>query len=169
MMVRRMSFQILIAACAVVLWISISVARMSGQGAAATLSGGVTDESGAAVPNATVSIRNTQTGVVREVTSDSDGFYAAPDLLPGPYEVKVTAKGFTTFVQQGITLNVSAQQTLNVSLHVGNLSQQLVVTAAPPPIPTSSSTISNTVDSATVREMPLNGRDWASLASLEPG
>lgn len=169
MTLQRRSFLLFVAACAVFLWSFASVAPVLGQGAGATLSGVINDNSGGAVPNATVSIRNIATGVVREVTSNSDGFYSAPNLLPGQYEVKVTAHGFTTFVQQDVTLNVSAEQTLNVTLNVGNLSQQVVVTGAPPPIQTSTSTVSDTVDSETVREMPLNGRDWASLASLEPG
>jgi outer membrane receptor protein involved in Fe transport len=169
MTIRRKLFTFLAAAGAALLWGFALLAPVSGQGAGATLSGTITDESGAAVPNATVVILNVPTGETRQVTSDSDGFYAAPNLLPGAYQVTVTANGFSTFVQKDITLNVSMQQTLNVSLHVGNLAQQLVVTAAPPAIQTSSSTVSSTVDSATVREMPLNGRDWASLASLEPG
>src|SRR6266852_1603058 len=139
------------------------------QAVGAALSGLVTDEHGGAVPGATVSIKNVATGVVREVSSHGNGFYSAPNLLPGTYEVRVTAQGFQTLVQKEITLTVGAQQALNLSLKVGQLNQTVEVNAAPPDIQTTSSTISATVDSTTVRQLPLNGRDWTSLATLEPG
>ena len=139
------------------------------QAVGAALSGLITDEHGGAVPGATVSIKNVGTGVVREVSSNGDGFYSAPNLLPGTYEVRVTAPGFQTFLQKEIGLTVGAQQALNLSLKVGQLNQTVEVSAAPPEVQTASSTISATVDSNTVRELPLNGRDWTSLAALEPG
>ncbi len=135
----------------------------------ATLSGLITDENGGAVPDAAISIKNVGTGVTRDLTTNSDGFYSAPNLLPGSYEVRITAKGFQTFVQKEITLTVGAQQALNLSLKVGQLNQTVEVNAALPDIQTTSSTISATVDSTTVRQLPLNGRDWTSLATLEPG
>src|SRR5258708_24117958 len=139
------------------------------QAVGAALSGLITDERGGTVPGATVSIKNVGTGVVREVSSNGDGFYSAPNLLPGTYEVRVTAQGFQTLVQKEIGLTVGAQQALNLSLKVGQLNQTVEVKAAPPDVQTASSTISATVDSTTVRELPLNGRDWTSLATLEPG
>ncbi len=139
------------------------------QAVGAALSGLITDEHGGSVPGATVSIKNLGTGVVREVSSNGDGFYSAPNLLPGTYEVRVTAQGFQTLVQKEISLTVGAQQALNLSLKVGQLNQTVEVSAAPPDVQTASSTISATVDSNTVRELPLNGRDWTSLAALEPG
>jgi len=139
------------------------------QAVGAALSGLITDERGGAVPGATVSIKNLGTGVVREVSSNGDGFYSAPNLLPGTYEVRVGAQGFQTSVQKDVRLTVGAQQALNVSLQVGQLNQTVEVSATPPDVQTASSTISATVDSTTVRELPLNGRDWTSLAALEPG
>ncbi len=139
------------------------------QAVGAALSGLITDERGGAVPGATVSIKNLGTGVVREASSNGDGFYSAPNLLPGTYEVRVGAQGFQTSVQKDVRLTVGAQQALNVSLQVGQLNQTVEVSATPPDVQTASSTISATVDSTTVRELPLNGRDWTSLAALEPG
>jgi hypothetical protein len=147
------------------LWAVPARAQVSG----ATLSGLVTDERGGAVPKAAVTVKNMGTGGVREVTSNSDGFYSAPNLLPGTYEVTVSAKGFQTLVQRGIILTVGAQQALNLGLKVGQLNEIVEVNATPPSVQTTSSTISATVDSTTVRELPLNGRDWTSLAALEPG
>jgi hypothetical protein len=135
----------------------------------ATLSGLITDENGGPVPDANVAVKNLGTGAVRELKTNSDGFYSTPNLIPGSYEVRVAAKGFQTLVQKEITLNVGAQQSLNLSLKVGQLTQTVEVSAAPPEVQTTSSTISDTVDSTTVRQLPLNGRDWTSLATLEPG
>jgi hypothetical protein len=154
----------MILACSL-LWSIPARAQVSG----AMLSGIVTDTSGGAVANATVSIKNHATGVVREVTTNSDGFYSAPNLLPGNYEVTITATGFSTAVQKGVTLTVGATQALNIGLKVGQVNTTVEVSAAPPEVQTTSSTIGATVNSTTVRELPLNGRDWTSLATLEPG
>lgn len=135
----------------------------------ATLSGLVTDTSGAGIPSAKVSIKNTGTGETRDLPTNSDGLYSAPNLLPGNYEVTVTAQGFSTLIQRGITLTVGAQQALNLSLKPGQVKELIEVSTIPPDVQTTSSTISSTVDSVTVRELPLNGRDWTSLAALEPG
>src|SRR6202140_4174786 len=146
-------------------WAAPANAQVSG----ATLSGLVTDEQGGPVANATISIKNAGTGVAREVTSNSDGIYSAPNLLPGEYEVTVTSTGFQTLTEKGITLTVGGEQALNLKMKVGSLSQTVEVNAAIPDIQTTSSTVSSTVDSTTMRELPLNGRDWTSLATLEPG
>jgi hypothetical protein len=146
-------------------WVAPTKAQVAG----ATLSGLVTDDQGGPVANATISIKNAGTGVSRDVTSNSDGIYSAPNLLPGEYEVTVTATGFQTLTEKGITLTVGGQQSLNPVMKVGALSQTVEVNAAIPDIQTTSSTVSSTVDSTTMRELPLNGRDWTSLATLEPG
>src|SRR5579875_1918932 len=135
----------------------------------ATLTGTVTDPSGAVIPNAKVAIKNTSTGVVRNVTSDNAGLYNAPNLLPGPYSVTVSASGFSTRVQSGIVLTVGASQVLNVSLQVGKVSSLVQVTGAAPMVQLATSSISAVVNSTTVRQLPLNGRSWTDLAKLQPG
>src|SRR6266481_5454200 len=103
----------------VILTIAIlSAGQASAQVSGATLSGTITDPSGAAIAGAKLTITNTATGVSRDATADSAGFYSAPNLLPGPYEVTVAASGFSTTKQSGITLTVGAQQTLNVALKI---------------------------------------------------
>ena len=139
------------------------------QAAGATLSGMVTDPSSAAVPNSNVSIKNTETGISRDVTTNEAGFYNAPNLSPGTYEVSVSAPGFSKLVQPNITLTVGAQQVLNLSLHVGEVTQTLVVPGDGPNVELTSSALTAEVNSVTVRELPLNGRDWSSLAVLQPG
>jgi hypothetical protein len=139
------------------------------QVAGATLTGTVKDASGATVPNAQVSITNLATGVARGIVADSAGFYTSPNLLPGTYEVTVSAQGFATQVLSGITLTVGAQQVLNPTLSVGQVSQKIVVTTEAPVVQLASSTLSATVEASTVVGLPLNGRSWTDLATLQPG
>jgi outer membrane receptor protein involved in Fe transport len=143
--------------------------HLRAQVAGATLSGTVNDPSGAVVPSAQVSARNTATGVARTATTDSAGFYQIPNLLPGAYEVTVTAPGFSTTVQSGIQLAVGAQQQLNIPMKIGETNQKVQVTEAAPAVQLTSSTLSGEVQAQTVRELPLNGRDWTQLATLQPG
>src|SRR5260370_19783218 len=135
----------------------------------ATLSGTVSDTSGAVVTNAKVSIKNTATDVTRDVTTDSSGVYSAPNLLPGVYDITVVAAGFSTSVKSGLTLTVGATQALNISLQIGRNVERFDVSAVTPDVQLTSSIMSAEVDSTTVRELPLNGRDWTQLATLQPG
>jgi hypothetical protein len=139
------------------------------QVAGATLSGTVTDQSGAVIPQAAISIRNIDTGITRTGTASAAGFYSVPNLLPGTYEIKTTAQGFSTEVKTGVTLTVGEQQVLDFTLQVGKTSQTVVVTTEAPNVELASSSISATVNSTTVRELPLNGRSWTDLAALQPG
>ena len=139
------------------------------QVAGATLSGTVTDPSGAAVPNTQVSIKNTSTGETRTVTTNSDGLYTAPNLLPGTYDVTFTATGFATVTESGLVLAVGEQHSLNRALQVGQATQKVEVTAAAAAVQLATSTVSGAVNSTAVRELPLNGRDWTALSTLQAG
>jgi len=135
----------------------------------ATVTGTVTDPSGAVIPNAKIVIKNTSTGVVRNVQSNNAGLYTAPNLLPGPYSVTISASGFSTEVRSGIVLTVGANQVLNVALQVGKVTNLVQVTGAAPTVQLATSSISAVVNSTTVRQLPLNGRSWSDLAKLQPG
>jgi hypothetical protein len=139
------------------------------QVAGATLSGLVTDSTGAAIAGATISAKNVATSEVREVVTNSEGFYSIPNLLPGSYDISATARQFSKAVQKGIVLTVGAQQALNLSLKPGQVTEVVEVLSTPPDVQTATSSVSSTVDSRTVRELPLNGRDWTTLATLQPG
>ena len=102
---------------------SFFTGQANAQVSGATLSGTVNDPSGAVIAGARVAIANKDTGVSRTVTTDSAGLYSAPNLLPGPYEVTITATGFSTTKESNITLTVGAQQTLNVALKIGEAAQ----------------------------------------------
>jgi outer membrane receptor protein involved in Fe transport len=139
------------------------------QGTAATLTGVVSDPSGAPVPNARVAIENVDTGIVSSTTTDAKGFYSVTNLQPGTYDVTTVATGFSTTAHSGIALTVGATQQLNISLHVGQVKQIITVTAATPTVQLASSSISGVVDQDAVVTLPLNGRDWTLLATLQPG
>jgi hypothetical protein len=141
----------------------------SAQVTGATLSGTVTDPSGAVVDGANVLIVNTATQVQQNVTTDHAGIYSVPNLIPGDYSLTISAKGFATAVKHGVTLAVAAQQVLNVTMTVGNSSQRVDVADIAASVDLSSSTLSAEVGGTTLRELPLNGRDWTQLATLEPG
>jgi hypothetical protein len=142
----------------------------SAQVAGATLSGTIKDSSGAVVPQANVVIKNVATGVTTELATNTDGFYTAANLLPGEYEVTVSARGFNTERRTGISLTVGAEQVFDLALHVGSATKEVVVvTAEAPAVQLSSSEISAVVNATTVRELPLNGRSWTDLAELQPG
>jgi outer membrane receptor protein involved in Fe transport len=142
--------------------------RVQAQVVGATLSGTVTDPSGAAIPGARISIKNQSTAEVTSLTTDSAGFYSAPNLVPSTYQISISASGFRTVVTD-VTLTVGAQQTLNVPMQVGQATQQVEVTGAAAAVQLASSSLSAQVNSTTVRELPLNGRSWTDLATLQPG
>src|SRR5712691_6025204 len=144
---------------------SNAYAQVSG----ATLSGTITDPSGAAIAGAKVSIANKATGVNRNVTADAAGLYSAPNLLPGVYDVTASAAGFSTARQSDLTLTVGAQQVLNLPLKVGEVSQTVEVTGAASLVQLGSSTLSAQIESQEILQLPLNGRDWTSLATMSPG
>ena len=156
-------------AFALVLLGVVPFAPIRAQVTGGTFSGTVSDPSGAAVAGAQITIMDVSTGVTRTTTSDSAGFYSVPNLQPGKYDVTTTATGFATAVQSGITLTIGAQQELSIKLTVGQVSQTIEVAAQAPQVQLTSSSISATVNETTVRELPLNGRSWTDLATLQPG
>lgn len=139
------------------------------QVAGGTLAGTVTDPNGAGIASAEVVIKNLATGVEKTVTTNTGGFYTAPNLISGSYQVKVSAQGFNSVTKTGITMTVGARQTFDVTLRVGTLSSKVEVSAEVPSVQATSSEISATVTANTVRELPLNGRSWTDLASLQAG
>lgn len=139
---------------------------VNAQVAGAMLTGTVTDSSGAVIPKAQVTITDVATGVARRIAADSAGLYSAPNLLPGTYQVSVTAPGFATEVQNGITLSVGAQQVLDVTMRVGQVNETVQVTGEAPMVQLASSTISGEVNATTVRELPRPTSPVCSLGSF---
>src|ERR1700733_4289887 len=151
----------LLTACAAPLW---------GQAVAnAQLSGSVVDSTGAAVPGAKVTATQNATGQVRTTFSGTDGAYTLPNLPVGPYQIEVQAKGFTTYLQTGIHLEVSNDLTLNVTLSVGEIKQQVAVTANATMVETQTTAVTQVVDQRNVVDLPLNGRLATQLVMLSGG
>jgi Carboxypeptidase regulatory-like domain/TonB-dependent Receptor Plug Domain len=146
---------------------SLAAPRAFGQ--AAQISGVITDSSGARLPGANVTIVNEDTGISRSVDTNTDGFYSVPLLQPGKYMITAKGTGFATQIRTGVTLEVGAHEVLNLTLQVGQMTQTVEVTAEAPSVELASSSISAVVNSTTVRELPLNGRSWTDLATLQPG
>jgi hypothetical protein len=143
--------------------------RLHAQAVGATLGGTITDQSGGVVANAAIVILNTATGETRNVSTNADGIYSAPNLQPGVYSISVTATGFQKTVQPSMTLTVGATQTLNLTMQVGQSNQTVEVTAEAPSINVTNAEIGAITDESQIKELPLNARSWTDLANLQPG
>src|SRR6266850_1127498 len=134
-----------------------------------TISGTVVDTSGRVIPNCSIAITNTATGISRNVTTNTDGFYTAPNLLAGSYDLSFAARGFRTDVRKGIALTVGAATVLDLTMQIGTTIETVQVQTDAPAVQLTTSDIGAVVNATTVRELPLNGRSWTDLAALQPG
>lgn len=130
------------------------------------VSGTVRDASGGALPGAEVTITKTDTGMTRTVFTDANGNYVLPNLPVGPYQLRVVLQGFTTYVRDGIVLQVNTNPQIDVTLELGAISEQVTVTAAAAMVETRATGVGQVIDSARVVEMPLNGRQATELIFL---
>ncbi len=135
----------------------------------ATISGSVTDASGSAVPNVKVAATEVKTGTVSQATSDANGKYTIPFLLPGTYEVTAEASGFTTFKRSGVTLGSGDHPVIDVQMQVGAQSQTVSVTADVPLVNNSNASAGQTITTKQVEDLPVNGRTPLMLAQLSMG
>ena len=142
--------------------------NLNAQVSGGSLSGTVTDTSRAAIPNVQVTITNA-TGFSRTVVTDFVGFYAASDLLPESYEMTAAAANFATQVRTGITVEVGASLVLNIVMEPGDPARVVHVTASGTPVDQASSAVGGNINTSTVVDSPLNGRDWTQLATLQAG
>jgi hypothetical protein len=133
------------------------------------IQGTVTDNTGASVSGATVEATQTESGLHRVVTSGGDGGYSLPSLPVGPYTLKVTATGFSTYNQSGIVIQVGNELRVDVKLEVGGVAQTVQVTAAASMVQTEDQSISQVVDRQRTVDLPLNGRQATQLILLTPG
>ena len=131
--------------------------------------GTVRDTSGGVVTGATVVISHPATGGRQERATSTEGAYEVRYLLPGDYHVEVHAPGFRTARRSGVVLQIGQQARLDFVLEVGEVTETVEVTAAPPLLQTESAVLGAVVASERIVNLPLNGRNFASLASLTPG
>ncbi len=154
--------------CAVLL-ISASSGLLNAQIDMGGVTGTVKDTTGASVPGAHLALTNEATGVVQRTQSSSSGTYVFEAVPVGSYALRAEAPGFKNYVATGITVHVQNVVTVDVSLEVGNVTQTLTVTAALPLLQAQDASLGQTIDSRAVNDLPLNGRNWITLATLAPG
>ena len=143
--------------------------RLDAQTQNAAISGTVTDPTGAVLAGAAVQARNVGTGISQSSMSDEQGRFRMPDLQIGEYEVQASRSGFQTVVHKGITLNVGGQLVVDFTLPVGQAQQTVTVQGEVSVVDTQSTAVGSLVESAQVRELPLNGRNYTSLLTLAAG
>src|SRR4030095_10380571 len=134
--------------------------------AGSQLSGVVRDASSAPIPGAEVTVTKTDTGMVRTVFTSVDGIYAFPNLPVGPYQLKGVLQGFNTYLRDGIVLQVGSNPELNVTLSVGNIAEQITVTANTSLVETKNTGVGQVIDNQRVMELPLNGRQATEVIFL---
>ncbi len=134
-----------------------------------TISGTVSDPTGAVLPKAQVTITNENTGLKRTVTADDTGFFTAPDLPVGTYSISATASGFKTGSHTGIDLHVTDQKVVPITLQIGTTTETIEVTGGAEQVQLRSSEVASLVGAQQMVELPLNGRSFVQLTLLVPG
>jgi outer membrane receptor protein involved in Fe transport len=135
----------------------------------ASLSGTVTDPSGAVVAHAHVTVHSLATGADRTIDTDAAGLYVVPSLQPGDYSVRATASGFGTYTVQKVTLNVDRASTVNMQLTVSTAGETVQVDSTALQVESETITVGQVIDKTTVQDLPLNGRHFLDLTVLTPG
>jgi hypothetical protein len=140
-----------------------------GQVERASITGTVTDASGGIIPGATVKVTDEMTNTTVSLLTDSAGEYTARNLNPGSYSIAVEKGGFNKHVDKNFVVEVSQAARLDVALAVGSVSQTVEVTSAAPMMQTENASVGQVVDSHSINDLPLNGRNIAELAVIAPG
>src|SRR5438094_2314479 len=153
--------------CALLL-VCLSV-RGTAQVQAGRIVGTVVDPTGAAVPEASITVTEVQTNIARTVSSSDRGEYAVTPLTPGIYQVKITKNGFRTVIRSGIELLVGQVAEVNISLALGDTSAVVEVDAQAPLIDSQSGTLGQVITTKQILDLPLNGRSFYELGRLTPG
>ncbi len=145
-----------------------SLSAFAQQAATATIEGVVTDPNNAVVVGARVAVRNVDTGLTREIITDSSGLYRLTALPPGTYQISASATGFAENKFGSVQLTVGQKLNIDLSLRV-NVSEAVEITAAAPVVETSRTQVSSAVGEKQVRELPVNGRNFLDFVTLTPG
>src|SRR5436190_24097641 len=151
---------------AAVIWLAAAGTGFAQAVAGSQVSGVVKDSSGGVLPGVEVTMVKTDTGTSRTVFTDAGGAYVFTNLAVGPYRLKVALQGFNTYVQEGIVLQVNSNPTIDVALAVGNIGEQVTVTASSSTVETRSIGVGQVIDNEQVTQMPLNGRQATELILL---
>ncbi len=155
-------------ALAVLLFVCASVPGALAQ-ATGSMTGLVSDESGAAIPGVTIEITNVGTNQTRTAITDAAGAYTVLQLAPGSYSVKATLSGFKVVARDGVTVSVESTARVDLQMSVGGLEETITVTADAPLVETRSATLGTVIEEKKIVELPLNGRNVTQLGTLMPG
>src|SRR5207247_3233286 len=139
------------------------------QATTGTISGAVADESKAMLPGVTVVVRNVETGVARTITTDARGGFRALNLAPGIYTVTAELQGFTPAKRENLVVEIGRDVAADLVLKLGALSEQVTVQGAATNVELSSAVAGGVVTTTQIAELPLNGRSFMQLATLQPG
>src|SRR5215510_13614448 len=131
--------------------------------ATAQISGVAKDQSGAVLPGVEITVTQTDTGISRTALTNETGSYVLPNLATGPYRLEATLPGFRTYAQTGIVLQVNSSPVVNVTLEVGQVTEQVEVQANAALVETRTSTVGTVVENERILELPLNGRNITDL------
>jgi hypothetical protein len=147
----------------------LAVVPAFGQGAVAEVNGNAVDQSGAVLPGVTITLTEETTGLVRSVVSNETGRFSVPALQPGRYTMSAELQGFQTQTLTGVTVNVGQALTINFTLPVGTLQDQITVTGEAPLIEVTTTELGKNVSSTEIENLPMQGREQYALLQLVPG
>src|SRR3984893_5477726 len=154
-----------------ILLVGLDSQRAIAQTEKASVSGRVTDQSNAAVPDTEVQITNTDTNIVTAVKTNGEGIYVIPSLNPGNYVMTINKQGFRTVSVTGVTLNVQDNLSRNFVLQIGSTAESVTVTAEAGAdlVQTTTSDLGTVINQKAIHELPLDGRNFSQLLTLTPG
>ncbi|HUO14977.1 MAG TPA: TonB-dependent receptor [Verrucomicrobiae bacterium] len=151
-------------------FVLLAAALLPAQTFRGTILGTVTDSSGAVLPGAAVTVKNTGTGLQRSTTTSADGSYTLPELPIGTYTVTISLAGFETSITTGIIVDTSSERRVNAALKTGQVSTRVEVSGdLLPQVETTSTEIGGTLTSEAIESLPVNGRDYQKLIFMNPG
>ncbi len=162
--------RLLLLCLSLTLLLSVCPQNLNAQVLYGSVVGTVTDQSGAVVPGAKVTITNKETGLKREATTNADGFYSIPDVPQGRYDVAVTARGFKPFTQTNLSVTINTVSRADVQMQVGAMTQEVTVAATVAPLETTKTDVHTQLSIVAIQNLPLNiYRNFQALINLVPG
>ena len=165
----RRSWKAALASIAILLQLLFFSPLVNAQVAGGSITGTVTGESGAVIPEIQISVKDVSSGLTRTAATNTAGLFSVPDLSPGNYEMSVSGAGFTSQLWTAITVTAGVERVLNVVMHPGAPQQVVRIVAPPAMVSEPCPAVCGSASASTVRDTPLNGRDWAALATLQAG
>ncbi len=166
---RGASQRALICFLSAILLLFVGAKRLQAQAVTGSISGTVTDSSGAVMAGANVEAKNTATGATQTTVTNDQGRFTVSDLNVSTYDVQASKSGFQTVVHKGVTITVGSQLVVDFALPVGQSEQTVTVESTVSQVETESTAISSLVNQSQMRDLPLNGRNFEQLISLAPG